>query len=202
MNLPDVLVWGPIATVVMTTIESGAQGLGLSRVSMPFVLGTMLTANRDRAGIVGFFIHVAVGVTLAFVYALVFEQVGATWWIGGIIGAVHALFVLAGLMPVLPAIHPRMASETAGPDQLRQLQPPGFFALHYGRRTMALVLASHVAYGAVLGAFYRPTENPGSAARPPAAAARSYPAQPTRVPTKQRPAPALSAMPPGARSLA
>ena len=43
------VLWGLIATVAMTTILSGSQGLGLSRLSLPFLVGTLFTANRSRA---------------------------------------------------------------------------------------------------------------------------------------------------------
>jgi hypothetical protein len=68
----------------------------------------------------------------------------------------QALFVLAAAMPVLPALHPRMASETRGPTVVRQLEPPGFLALHYGTRTPVSVVIAHVVFGIVLGVFYRP----------------------------------------------
>jgi hypothetical protein len=35
------------------------------------------------------------------------------------------------------------------------LQPPGFLALNYGRRTPLVTVAAHLLYGAILGAFYR-----------------------------------------------
>lgn len=51
-------------------------------------------------------------------------------------------------------IHPRMASETTGPEPTRALEPPGFLTLNYGRRTPSITLIAHVAYGVILGAFY------------------------------------------------
>ena len=47
-----------------------------------------------------------------------------------------------------------MASEQRGPTPTRLLEPPGFLALHYGRRTPVIVLAGHAVYGAILGGFY------------------------------------------------
>jgi hypothetical protein len=55
----------------------------------------------------------------------------------------------------LPAMHPRMASEQDGPTPTRQLEPPGFMALNYGRRTPITVILAHLVYGGILGAFYR-----------------------------------------------
>lgn len=157
MNGPSVLLWGFVATIVLTTVMSAAQGLGLSRMSMPLMLGTMMTPNRDRAPLVGFLIHLVNGWLFALVYAFAFESWGrAGWWLGGGIGLVHGLAVLTSVMPLLPGLHPRMASEHRGPEPTRALEPPGFMALNYGRRTPIITLVAHVLYGMVLGGFYRP----------------------------------------------
>src|SRR5947199_1822032 len=79
----------------------------------------------------------------------------ATWWLGASVGVVHGLFVLLVVMPFLPGLHPRMASEQRGPEPTRALEPPGFLALNYGRRTPISVMLAHVVYGGILGAFYR-----------------------------------------------
>jgi hypothetical protein len=47
-----------------------------------------------------------------------------------------------------------MASSFQGPQPTNALEPPGFMALNYGRRTPIVSLASHVVYGAILGHFY------------------------------------------------
>lgn len=156
MNLPGLLLWGFAATVILTTIMSASQALGYSRMSIPFLLGTMFTANRDRAALVGFMVHLMNGWLFALIYAAAFESLGrGTWWLGAGIGLVHGLFVLVVAMPMLPAMHPRMAGERHGPTPTRQLQPPGFMGLHYGRQTPLVSLAAHLIYGAILGGFYR-----------------------------------------------
>jgi hypothetical protein len=43
MNLLSILVWG--ATVVPTTLTIAGQSLGLTRIDIPCILGTMFTAN-------------------------------------------------------------------------------------------------------------------------------------------------------------
>jgi len=58
------------------------------------------------------------------------------------------------VMPALPDLHPRMASKHHGPTPTRQLEPPGFMALNYGRNTPGITLGAHVVYGGLLGAFY------------------------------------------------
>lgn len=156
MNVPSILLWGFAATVALSTIMAAAQSVGFTRMSLPFLLGTMLTPSRDRAMLTGLLMHIVNGWLFALLYALAFESwQQATWWLGAGIGLVHGLFVLTVGMPIVPAMHPRMVSEYFGPTPNRQLQPPGFFALNYGRRTPIVAIASHLVYGAILGAFYQ-----------------------------------------------
>jgi len=159
MNVPSLLLWGFAATIVMAVTMAASQRLGYTRMSIPFLLGTMLTPNRDRAMLFGVLAHMMNGWLFAVVYALAFESWGrASGWLGAGIGMVHALFVLTVGMPAVPAMHPRMVSEYFGPTPNRHLQPPGFLALNYGRRTPIVTLVAHLVYGAILGAFYRLAE--------------------------------------------
>ncbi|HUG40670.1 MAG TPA: hypothetical protein VMM12_09300, partial [Longimicrobiales bacterium] len=115
MNAGSVLLWGFVATIVLTLVMSLSQGLGLSRMGIPFMLGTMFTPDRARARVIGFLMHLMNGWLFALVYALAFESWGrATVWLGAGIGLVHAIFVLGAAMPILPGMHPRMASEERG----------------------------------------------------------------------------------------
>jgi hypothetical protein len=156
MNMRSSGLWGFVGTVVLTGLMSASQRLGLTRMSLPFMLGTMVTPNRDRAQVVGFFVHLLNGWWLALIYAAAFQSWRrATWWLGALIGLVHGLFVLTTIMPLLPGAHPRMASELRGPTPTRQLEPPGFMGLNYGGRTPVTVLLAHLVYGGILGAFYR-----------------------------------------------
>ena len=163
MNARKVLLPGFAGTVVLTSILAARQGMGLTRINLPFLLGTMFTPDRQRARLVGFGVHLANGWGFAAIYAATFERLHrATWWLGAAIGLAHSLFVLLAAMPALPSLHPRMASEEQGPTPTRQLQPPGFLALNYGRRTPVSVLLAHVAYGAILGLLYRTSQpSPG-----------------------------------------
>lgn len=151
-HLPELLLWGLIATVAMTTILQGSQGLGLSRLSLPFLVGTFFTSNRDRATVIGFIVYAIGGWAFAMLYFLFFASIGvATWWLGAMLGFLHGLFLLAGALPLLPYAHPRMASEHDGPGTGYILEPPGFFGLNYGRRTPLTTLLGQVVYGATLG---------------------------------------------------
>jgi hypothetical protein len=144
-------VGGALGTILLTTVLAASQGMRLTRMNLPYLLGTMLTPRRDRAALVGFGVHALNGWVFALLYFAAFRSLGlATWWLGALLGMLHAAFVLTVGMVLLPGMHPRMASETAGPTPVRQLEPPGFLALHYGRATPLSVVAAHVLFGIVL----------------------------------------------------
>jgi hypothetical protein len=157
VNLGSWLLWGFVATLVLTTLMAAAQGVRLTRMSLPYMLGTMFTPSRDRAKLAGFAVHLVNGWLFSLLYVAAFQSWGeATGWLGVGIGVVHAAFVLTVGMRILPGLHPRMASESQGPTVTRQLEPPGFLAINYGVQTPLVVVLAHVAFGAILGAFYRP----------------------------------------------
>lgn len=157
MNWSSWLLWGFAATVVLTAVMSGSQGLGFTRMNLPYMLGTMFTANRDRAKVYGIAIHLVNGLVFSLVYVAAFHLTGLFHAaFGALVGAVHGLFVLTAAMPVMPGMHPRMASELRGPTVSRQLEPPGFLGRNYGVRTPILGMVAHILFGAILGGFYSP----------------------------------------------
>lgn len=156
MNGRSISLWGFVGTIVLTGMMAGSQALGLTRINLPFMLGTMLTPDRDRAKLAGFGLHMVNGWIFASLYAAAFQSWRrATWWLGAGIGLIHALFVLTVGMQLLPSLHPRMASEQHGPTPTKQLEPPGFMALNYGHRTPLSLILAHLVYGGILGGFYR-----------------------------------------------
>ena len=154
MNVLDVLIWGGIATVSMTAVLEVAMAFGWTRMSLPYILGTVLTSNRRLAPFLGMGLHFVNGIVFAFGYAFAFESLGrADGWTGAAVGLVHSVVILV-IMPFGAGIHPRMATERDGPDARPALQPPGLFALNYGRRTPIFGLLSHLLYGTIMGMFY------------------------------------------------
>lgn len=155
MSWPNWLLWGFAATVVLTTLMAGSQALGLTRMNIPYMLGTMFTSSRDRAKVYGVLFHLLNGWIFSLIYVAAFHATGlATWWFGAAVGVVHAAFVLAVALPLLPGMHPRMASEIRGPTVVRQLEPPGFLGRNYGVRTPLSVMLAHGVFGVILGLFY------------------------------------------------
>ena len=154
------MIWGAVAggvvgTVVLTTLLRAASELGLTRMDIPFLLGTAVTADRVRAKAVGYALHFVFGLLFALGYYAVFLAVGhAGFLVGAGFGLVHGLFAGSALVNVLlPAVHPRMGSgfDAAGSTPL--LEPPGFLLVNYGRQTPVATLVAHVAYGAIVGGF-------------------------------------------------
>jgi hypothetical protein len=151
------LVFGFIATVILTALMTGAQLAGISRMDLPLMLGTILFDSPDRARVVGVVVHMVNGQVFALMYAAAFVAIGrSTWWMGGLFGAIHGLAALTLIVPLLPGIHPRMASERSGPSMRAVLEPPGWLALNYGGATPIVALVAHVTYGTILGAFLSP----------------------------------------------
>jgi hypothetical protein len=147
-------VFGVVATTGLTAVMMVAQLAGRTRFDLPLMLGTIVTPDPDRARVAGFAIHLAVGQVFALFYAAGFAALDRSdWWLGALFGLAHAVVALAVLVPLLPGIHPRMATNRAGPASVAVLEPPGLFALSYGVATPAVALGAHVAYGAVLGLF-------------------------------------------------
>jgi hypothetical protein len=151
---PLLLLGGALATVALATILGGSQGLGLSRLSLPFLIGTAFTRDSRRAMVIGFVFYVLGGFLFAGLYDLVFLALGAAhWWLGALLGVGHGLFILVVLLPLAPYLHPRMATDHDGPWAARRIEPPGFLGLNYGRATPLVTLLGQVVYGAILGAF-------------------------------------------------
>lgn len=156
MNWGNIALWGFMATVILTVIMDTGRGIGLTRMDIPFMLGTVFTPDRDRAKWIGSFVHIIDGWIFALLYAAAFNSARIfTWWFGMAIGFVHALAVLGIGTRLLPHVHPRMATDARGPDPTRQLEPPGFFAINYGWSTPTTTIFAHLIYGGILGLFYR-----------------------------------------------
>lgn len=155
MNWTSWLLSGFLATLALSTLLSTSQGFGFTRMNLPYLLGTFVTPQREKARLYGFLLHLLNGLIFSILYVLIFQALGkANWWIGALLGLAHALFVLSVGMSLMPGIHPRMASEQHGPNSDRQLEPPGFMAIHYGIQTPVSVFLAHAVFGAVLGSLY------------------------------------------------
>jgi hypothetical protein len=151
------ITFGLVATATLTAILVAAQLVGLTRMDIPMMLGTIFVEDPDRARVVGAGIHLLNGQFFALFYVSAFTLLDrASWWIGALFGTLHGVAALTLIVPLLPGIHPRMASDRTGPSRDVVLEPPGLFALNYGRQTATVTLVAHAAFGALLGILLTP----------------------------------------------
>lgn len=159
MNAWGALVGGVTATLVLTTVLTGATELRLTRVDIPFLLGTAFSTDRGRAKVIGYALHFVSGVVFAGGYWAIFQVIGdATWWLGALFGLLHALFAGTVLVNVLlPLVHPRMGTPFTAANETPLLEPPGFMLVNYGRATPVVTVLAHMAYGAIVAQIIRLT---------------------------------------------
>ncbi len=153
-------VWGAFAggfvgTLVLTTALRAANELKLTRMDLPFLLGTALTTDRARAKAIGYALHFLFGQLFALIYYGIFIAIDHSgWWLGAMLGALHGLFAGTALVNILlPIVHPRMGSPLTAAGTAALLEPPGFLMRNYGLQTPVVSLLAHVAYGAIVGGF-------------------------------------------------
>ena len=153
MSLWGALAGGFIGTLILTTVLRAASEFRLTRIDLPFLLGTMVSADRLRAKALGYLFHFFFGFFFALGYYAVFRSVGrAGWPLGAALGLVHAAFTGSALVNILlPVVHPRMGTSFSSIGSETLLEPPGFMMLNYGRGSPLASLAAHVAYGALVG---------------------------------------------------
>jgi hypothetical protein len=155
-----VSVWGALAggfvgTLALTTILRAASEFQLTRIDLPFLLGTAFTSDRIRAKAIGYGLHFVAGLVFAAVYYLLFAAIGRSGWAwGAAFGFAHAMFAGTALVNVmLPLVHPRMGSPLTAAPATASLEAPGFLLLNYGVQTPLVTVVAHVAYGALVGGF-------------------------------------------------
>jgi hypothetical protein len=127
----------------------------LTRIDLPFLLGTIVTTDRRLAKAIGYVLHFGFGLLFALGYLWIFVSLGRSGWLlGAVLGLAHGLFAGTALVNVLlPVVHPRMGTPFTAAGSTPLLEPPGFLMLNYGRSTPLVTLVAHAAYGAIVGGF-------------------------------------------------
>jgi hypothetical protein len=154
------MIWGAIVgglagTVVLTTLLRAASELKMTRMDIPFLLGTAVTTDRVRAKAIGYALHFVFGLLFALAYYAIFRVIGQSGFLlGAGFGLVHGLFAGTTLVNILlPVVHPRMGTDFDAAGSSPLLEPPGFLLVNYGRQTAIATVIAHVAYGAIVGGF-------------------------------------------------
>jgi hypothetical protein len=155
MSVWAVLAGGFAGTLVLTTVLRTASEFHLTRMDLPFLLGTAITANRSRAKALGYLAHFVMGQIFALGYYGLFLALGRhDWWLGAVFGIGQWLFAGTVLINVLlPLVHPRMGTSFSDAGSVALLEPPGFMARNYGLQTPLISLAAHIAYGTIIATF-------------------------------------------------
>ena len=155
MSILGALAGGFVGTFVLTTVLRAASELGLTRVDLPFLLGTAVTDDRAHAKVLGYLAHFGFGLVFAFGYYLVFSAIDRSGWLlGAAFGLAHGLFAGTALVNILlPVVHPRMGKPWTDAGSSPFVEPPGFMMLNYGRGTPIVSTIAHVVYGAIVGGF-------------------------------------------------
>jgi len=129
-TMQSLVLWGLVATTAMATILQASQGLGLSRMSLTFLLGSAFSGNRSWATIVGFTLYMlVVGCSPLRTFCSSAASDYTRGGLGPSLGLVHGTFILVCAIPLLPYIHPRMASSMLDLDTCAK-----HAAVHYLRK--------------------------------------------------------------------
>ena len=121
----------------MTMMMYAAPFMGMPKMDIAGMLGTMVVTRRAAATTPGMVMHFMAGVIFALIYALLWSLGlgSATWWWGLIFGAVHGAGAVV-MMPIMMRINPRRPEMPAGPLM-----------------TMGLMMG-HLIYGLIVALVY------------------------------------------------
>jgi len=144
---------GLVGGLVFLAVVSMGLGIGMTRMNLLRVLGSMMVpkAPRGTTYAIGFVVHMMLSAVFGLVHAGVLTAIDVTsvgsaaaWDV--LIGAVHGAGVLI-LMPVMLVMaHPLV--------RMGELERPGVLMTGFGSMTPVGSLLAHVAFGLVTGAIY------------------------------------------------
>lgn len=137
MNVLGAIVAGLAGTAVMTMMMYAAPLMGMPKMDIAGMLGTMVISKKETATVLGMVMHFMVGVIFALIYALLWSLGlgSAAWWWGLIFGAVHGVVAIV-MIPIMMRMHPRAPEMASGP------------------LVIAGQLMGHLAYGLVVALVY------------------------------------------------
>ena len=147
MNILNAVIAGIVGIVVFTAILMMAPKMGMPKMDIVSLLGSMFSAKSNQA--LGWMMHLMMGVFFALAYALLWSLGfgAATWGIGLIFGAVHWLIV-GMVMGMIPMMHVGIKSGA--------VRAPGLWMTNNGGGVMAFMgeLVGHAIFGAVVALVY------------------------------------------------
>lgn len=141
---------GFVATAAMTALMYAAPMMGMPKMDIATMLGTMFLASPGPALWLGMMIHLMMGTVLfPAIYGFALQPgSGSGTGRGVLLGLI--LWAAANLMvmPMMDAIHPMVKSG--------MMPAPGFLMLNLGVMAPVGSLIGHLVYGALLGKLAGP----------------------------------------------
>ena len=136
----SILLAGAVATIGGSVVLAALPRRGTVAIDVPLTLGERLVPDRSAGFAAGVILHVAFGMSWAFVSAVLWNVTG--WPVAPTVGALFA-------------VPQWMVAEAAVGASAKRTDLGGRRAFR-PRGAAAALLLSHVVYGALLGATYRP----------------------------------------------
>ena len=136
-HIRDAIIAGSTGRMAMILLIYGGPLIGLPRIDVVSMLGSLAAPNKQDAVILGGAIHFTMGILFAIIYAA-FWSVGIgspTWWWGLIFGALHGILVIVLLLVVI-RVHPQLSE------------------LFNGLPVMVAILLNHMVFGVVVALVY------------------------------------------------
>ncbi len=145
MNVFGAIVAGFIGTVVISMVMAMAPKMGMPKMDIVGMLGSMLgKPNR----MLGWMMHFMMGIVFALIYAFLWSLgVGSPTWLNGLIlGAIHWL-IIGMAMGMVPMMHAGIKSGA--------VKAPGLWMTNNGEM-MAFIggLLGHMVFGLVVAFIY------------------------------------------------
>jgi hypothetical protein len=150
VNVKKAFIAGIIAGAVMVLIMAMTRALG-SCADMPMMVGTMAgTGPSGAAWLMGFMVILLGAGIGGIAYAATFEALThKADAMTGILVAIAPMAVEGLMLGFIDRMHPLMP---------KIMQSPGFFMSSYGIMGVIGFVASHLAFGAIVGSLYGPIE--------------------------------------------
>ena len=148
--MKKLFVAGFVATAGMTALMYAAPMMGMPKMDIATMLGTMFVASPGPAFWLGIMVHLMMGAILfPTIYRFVLQPASGTGTGKGVLFGL-LLWAAANLMamPMMGAIHPMVKSG--------MMPAPGFLMLNLGMMAPMGSLIGHLLYGVLLGKLAGP----------------------------------------------
>ena len=137
VHIRDAIISGSTGRMAMLLLIYAGPLIGLPRIDVVSMLGSLAAPNKQDAVTLGGAIHFSMGILFALIYAALWSAgIGSpTWWWGLIFGAAHGIVVILMLLVVM-RIYPQLSE------------------LINGLPVMIAILLNHIVFGLVVAIVY------------------------------------------------